>query len=105
MQLTPESSSYSKWKKPPIPATMDIYFFNWTNAEQFYDTSIKPKFEQIGPYRFREYPEKINITWNPNSTVSYKMMSTFYFDEEGSTGKMDDLITTINVVAVVGCIE
>lgn len=80
---------------------MDIYFFNWTNPQDLTNHSTKPIMEELGPYRFREKPQKINITFNSNSTVSYKTMSTFFFDDEGSNGTLDDIITTINVVSVV----
>ncbi len=100
--MRPGSQIYENWRKFPIPFYIDIYFFNWTNPEDFYNHSTKPIFKEVGPYRFQENQEKINITWNPeNSTVSYKMMSTFFFDEEGSAGKLSDLITTVNIVSVV----
>lgn len=101
MQLTPDSRIYEKWRKPPIPVFMDVYFFNWTNPEDFYNHSTKPIFKEIGPYRFREHPEKTDVTWNHNSTISFKTMSTFFFDEENSIGKMTDLITSVNIVSVV----
>lgn len=85
---------------------MDIYFFNWTNPDDITNHSTKPIMVELGPYRFREKPQKINITFNDNnSTVSYKTMSTFYFDYDGSNGTLDDVITTINVVAVVRLLQ
>lgn len=57
--------------------------------------------KEIGPYRFREIRDKKNITFNDhNSTVSYRTISTFYFDEDGSNGTLDDNITQLNIVAV-----
>ncbi|CAO1409251.1 unnamed protein product [Diamesa tonsa] len=100
LKLTPEARSYQEWKQPSVPLYMDIYFFNWTNPEDLSNNMTKPIMKELGPYRFREKPEKINITFNDNSTVSYKTMSTFFFDDEGSNGTLDDIITTINVVSV-----
>ncbi|CAO1400864.1 unnamed protein product [Diamesa serratosioi] len=100
LQLTPDSRSFQEWKKPSVPLYMDFYFFNWTNPQDLSDHSTKPIMEELGPYRFREKPQKVNITFNDNSTVSYKTMSTFFFDVEGSNGTLDDIITTINVVSV-----
>lgn len=89
------------WKSPPIPMTLDIYLYNWTNPEEFLNHT-KPNVVQCGPYVFVEKPDKVNITWHPeNSTVSYMKKSRFYFDEEKSKGSLDDVITSLNVVALV----
>jgi scavenger receptor class B protein 1 len=100
MHIGPTSKSFSEWKKPSISLFMDIYFFNWTNPEVF--NSTKPKLVELGPYRFREQPEKVNISFHDeNSTVSYRQISTFFFDAEGSKGSLNDKITTVNLVTAV----
>lgn len=84
-----------------MPLYLDVYFFNWTNPEDFLDETTKPIMMEVGPYRFREVRDKKNITFNDhNSTVSYRTISTFYFDESGSNGTLDDVITQLNIVAV-----
>lgn len=83
-----------------MPLYFDVYFFNWTNSEEFLDETKKPIMKEVGPYRFREVRDKKNITFNSNSTVSYRPTSTFFFDEEGSNGTLDDVITQLNIVAV-----
>lgn len=99
--MSPNSKTFELWKTPPIPLYMDIYFFNWTNPEDFTNHSTKPILKEVGPYRFREYPDKVNINWHPhNSSVSFMKKSDFYFDAEGSAGQMDDVITTLNIVAL-----
>ena len=99
--LRPNSKSFGEWKKPSVPLYLDVYFFNWTNSDEFLDSTKKPIMQEIGPYRFREFRDKKNITFNDhNSTVSYKTISTFYFDEDGSNGTLDDVITQLNIVAV-----
>lgn len=101
--MTPSSKTFELWKAPPIPLTFDVYLYNWTNPRNFTkDDYEKPIVEQIGPYRFKEVPDKTNIRWHPrNSTISYRRRSTYYFDEENSVGKLDDRITTVNVVSLV----
>jgi scavenger receptor class B protein 1 len=102
MHIGPNSKSFSEWRRPTLPLFMDIYFFNWTNPEEFTNHSTKPKLVELGPYRFREQREKVNISFHDeNSTVSYRQISYFYFDAEGSKGSLDDEITTVNVVAAV----
>lgn len=101
LQLKPHSRSYDAWKQPPIELSLDIYLWNWTNPEDFKNASILPKFEQLGPYRFTEKPDKIDVKFNPkNSTVTFRRLSQFFFDEEGSNGSLDDLVTSVNVVAL-----
>lgn len=101
MVLSPNSKTYEIWKTPPIPLSLDIYFFNWTNHEDFTNHSTKPILVEVGPYRFTEKPDKSKVKWHPeNATVSYKRLSHFYFDEEGSMGTMNDTIVTLNIVAL-----
>lgn len=84
-----------------MPLYLDVYFFNWTNPEDFLHESTKPIMMEVGPYRFQEVRDKKNITFNDhNSTVTYRTISAFYFDENGSNGTLDDVITQLNIVAV-----
>lgn len=98
--MRPDSRSFSEWKKPTVPLYMDIYLFNWTNPHELKNKTTKPAFQQLGPYRFREFPDKANITFHDNSTVSYQKFSYFYFDAEGSNGSLSDVVTTVNMVAI-----
>ncbi|KAG4079636.1 hypothetical protein HA402_010416 [Bradysia odoriphaga] len=103
LQLTPQSFSYEAWKQPPINLSLDVYVFNWTNHEDFQNHSIKPHFDELGPYRFTEKPSKVNIQFNPeNSTVTYRRLSVFQFDAAGSKGNLNDIVTSVNVIALTG---
>lgn len=99
--LKPNSYVFDIWRKTPLPVKMDFYFFNWTNPEDIYDNDIKPNFEQVGPYRFLEDKEKVNIKWNQNDSVTFNQLRYWYFDEENSPSNLTDIITTINVVSLV----
>lgn len=102
VKLSPTSKTFPVWKQPPGPIFFDIYFFNWTNPENITNRDVKPNFVEMGPYRFREVKQKVNITWNDfNSTVSYRQMRKWYFDEEGSNGTLSDNITLVNAIAAV----
>lgn len=102
MKLAPNTKAYDAWKTPSIPLSLDIYLYNWTNPEDITNSLTKPILQQLGPYRFTEKPDKVDITWNPdNATVSYRKLSLYYFDEEGSQGSLDDVVTSVNVVALV----
>lgn len=103
MKLGPNTKSYDIWKSPPIPMSLDIYFYNWTNPTNFTaDEFKKPKLQELGPYRFTEITDKSRIKWHPeNSTVSFRKKSTFFFDEAGSKGSLDDVIASLNIIALV----
>lgn len=81
---------------------LDIYLFNWTNPQDFTNKSIKPNLVEIGPYRFQEIPQKVNVTFHSaNSTVSYRRQSRYFFVPDQSKGKLDDVITSLNIIALV----
>ena len=48
----------------------------------------------------REVQRKVNITWNPNGTVTYRRQKFWYFQRSQSVGPLSDLVTTINLPAV-----
>lgn len=80
---------------------MDIYLFNWINPDDIKNLSTKPSFQQLGPYRFREFPDKTNIRFDHKKfVISYRKLSFYYFDAEGSNGSLSDLCTTVNLVAI-----
>ncbi|PSN44140.1 hypothetical protein C0J52_15657 [Blattella germanica] len=100
LPLKPDSLSFKLWKDPEVPIRLNVYFFNWTNPEQIYDSEFKPNFVEIGPYVFREYYMKVNFTWNENNTVSYNRKRYWHFEEENSVGRLEDNITTLNPIAL-----
>lgn len=100
LRLTPESRVYSIWRKTPMPLTLDFYFFNWTNPEELMNESSRPNLVEMGPYRFKEYLEKTNVTWNANKTISFRRLRSWIFDAENSNGSLNDNVTTLNPVAV-----
>lgn len=103
LKLKPNNNLFNIWRKNPIPLKIDFYFHNWTNPEDIYNKTIKPRFEQIGPYRFTETKEKVNITWNPNNTVTYKHLRRWYFDDVFTPGSLKDKVVTINPILLVEC--
>ncbi|GAB0093508.1 uncharacterized protein DMENIID0001_086580 [Sergentomyia squamirostris] len=101
LKLAPDTRTYDTWKSPPLDMSIEIFLFNWTNHKDFHNKSIKPIVEELGPYVFREKPDKVNIVWHPeNSTVSFGKLSVFHFDAERSKGSLDDVITSVNIVAL-----
>lgn len=73
--------------------------FNWTNYDK---PNEIPNLVEMGPYTFKEHRIKKNYTWNDNNqTISYWQNRTWIFEQELSNGTMEDLVTTINVPAIV----
>ncbi|XP_060746394.1 lysosome membrane protein 2 [Tachysurus vachellii] len=98
--LTEGSKVFQSWKNPPPPVFMEFFFFNVTNPDGFMDGE-KPHLTQMGPYTYREYRPKDNVTFVGNGTVSALTTKTFVFVPEMSAGDpSSDLVTTVNIPAV-----
>ncbi|KAH8413279.1 hypothetical protein KR009_009554 [Drosophila setifemur] len=101
MVLRPGSFIADLWKTPSMDIDVDLYLFNWTNAEKLNDPTVKPRFEEVGPYHFSERMQKLNVVWNDqNSTVSYMRKSRFDFVPELSAGRPSDLLVQPNLIIV-----
>lgn len=96
LPLVNGSEAFELWRNIPLPAFQKVYFFNLTNADEFVLEGKKPKLQEVGPYTFRVSMVKTNIAWNPNGTVSYREVRSFYFDREKSAGSQQDVIVSIN---------
>ncbi|KAM8717552.1 hypothetical protein ACLKA7_004276 [Drosophila subpalustris] len=100
MVLKPNSMITNLWEHPSLLMRANVYIFNWTNPEDIDNPNVKPRLQELGPYSFTETVQKLNITWNDNSTVSYLRRSRFTFDPSASVGKLSDVIVTPNTLAV-----
>ncbi|KAJ8920039.1 hypothetical protein NQ315_011689, partial [Exocentrus adspersus] len=98
--LKPNSAAYSIWLKNPVPLSLKLFVFNWTNPQDIYNANVKPRFQQLGPYFFSETKEKTGIVWNDNNTVTFKHLKKWYFDPDRSKGRLTDTVTSINPVAL-----
>ncbi|KAH8266583.1 hypothetical protein KR018_001830 [Drosophila ironensis] len=101
MVLRPGSFICDLWQYPTMDMEVDLYMFNWTNAKDFNDPTVKPRFEELGPYHFTERMQKLNVEWHDhNSTVSYMRKSRFDFVPEKSAGSPMDPVTQPNLIIV-----
>ncbi|XP_063920980.1 protein peste-like, partial [Zophobas morio] len=76
----------------------EFHLFNWTNPEDFYNLSVKPRFVETGPYRFLNTEKKVNITWNDNGTITFKNVKSWYYDNDGNNGDLRDKIVTVDPI-------
>ncbi|KAI4461338.1 scavenger receptor class b type-1 sr-b1 [Holotrichia oblita] len=93
--------TFNLWQKTPMPLYLEFYMFNWTNPEEVHKRNVKPHFQEIGPFVFRETKEKVNITWNQNNTITFNHLRYWYFEESKSCCKLSTQITTINAIALI----
>lgn len=77
---------------------MEFFFFNVTNVDEFL-AGAKPQVTQVGPYTYREYRYKENVSMVENGTkVSAYTTKSFVFMRERSVGDpSEDNITTVNI--------
>ncbi|XP_001357048.3 protein croquemort [Drosophila pseudoobscura] len=93
LPLTPTSKTFEKWEELPIPVYLHMYLWNWTNAQEVQANGVKPIFEQLGPYVYREERKKMDLEWHDNGTVTFNPRRIWYWEEEMSGGKQTDIIT------------
>ncbi|CAN9504526.1 unnamed protein product [Ophioblennius macclurei] len=96
--LVEGSRVFQSWKSPPPPVYMEYFFFNVTNAQEFL-MGAKPEVSQIGPYTYREYRYKDNVSMvNGDKMVSAYNTKSFVFLRDKSVGDPAvDSITTVNI--------
>ncbi|XP_078478298.1 lysosome membrane protein 2-like [Lampetra planeri] len=98
--LVEGSRVFESWKRPPPPVYMEFFFFNVTNVEEIV-TGAKPVVNQVGPYTYREYRYKDNVSMVDNGKrVSAYNTKSFVFLRDKSVGDPAfDNITTVNIPA------
>lgn len=100
--LTESSRMFKNWKNPPLPVYMQFFFFNVTNPNEFIKGEAKPRLTHMGPYTYREYRPKENVTFvEGEAKVSAYTPKYFVFEREMSVGDPDvDQVTSVNIPAV-----
>ncbi|XP_007895114.2 lysosome membrane protein 2c [Callorhinchus milii] len=100
-QLRNGTEAFKAWKNPPPPVYMQFYFFNVSNPAEVL-AGGKPFLEERGPYTYREYRQKEDVTFAENgSAVSALTPKTYVFVPDMSVGDPKvDLISTVNIPAV-----
>uniref|UniRef100_U5EZE5 Putative plasma membrane glycoprotein cd36 n=1 Tax=Corethrella appendiculata TaxID=1370023 RepID=U5EZE5_9DIPT len=102
LSLTPDSTNYKNWIRTPIPMYLELYLFNWTNADQVENyTIVKPNFQQLGPYTFKEVHERTKLIWNDNNTITFNQRRIWNFVPELSNGTLDDEVTNLNIITLI----
>lgn len=98
LKIKEGTDSYDSWVEAPIPIYLSFYMFNWTNPEEIRNPNVKANLVEMGPYVFLEKHLKENLTFFNNDTVFYYERRTWFFDEERSNGRLDDMLTAAHAI-------
>lgn len=100
MEFVEGSYHFRMWRTNEYPYEVEFYFFNWTNSDRVRDPNIKPRFEEIGPYRFELYINRTDIRiHHENSSVTYAFTKRFVHIPNMADRSLDDVIITLNPIA------
>ncbi|KAH0550224.1 scavenger receptor class B member 1-like isoform X1 [Cotesia glomerata] len=89
---------FELWRKPPVDLYLKVYLFNVTNHDRYMSgVDSKLKFQEVGPYVYKENLEHSNITFNDNGTVSAIPKHPLTYVPELSGGTEDDILYLPNI--------
>lgn len=99
IKLVPGTDLFNQWLNPPIDVYMSFYLFDLKNGDDFINGE-KPKFQEVGPFVFREYIIKEDIVDNLNYTITYNERRRYKFVPELSPFELEYEITSLNMAVV-----
>ncbi|NXP39840.1 SCRB1 protein, partial [Leiothrix lutea] len=97
VRINPSSISFQMWKDIPVPFYLSVHFFEVLNPKEILQ-GAKPVLSQRGPYVYREYRTKTNITFHDNDTVSYLEYRRLFFQPHLSSGPEDEYVVVPNIL-------
>jgi hypothetical protein len=96
--LRNESDFAELWKNPPITPHFKVYFYNFSNPQEFFDGKAVPNLKEIGPFTYHQKWIKENVQWHNNGTMSYSTRKEFEFKPELSISNQTSAnLTLVNV--------
>ncbi|XP_077015685.1 scavenger receptor class B member 1 isoform X2 [Tamandua tetradactyla] len=99
VRIDPSSLAFNMWKEIPVPFYLSVYFFDVVNPSEILKGG-RPQVRERGPYVYREFRHKSNITFNGNDTVSFLEYRSFQFQPAKSCGLESDYIITPNILVL-----
>ncbi|XP_050701794.1 protein croquemort-like isoform X2 [Eriocheir sinensis] len=100
MEVVEGSRAYDIWRVTPVPMFLRFYFFNITNPEEF-AAGGKAALQEVGPYCYREYHEKQNVSFHGNDTVTFLQQRWWVWDAETSgNNTQEDPIVNLNTIPI-----
>uniref|UniRef100_UPI00359009B7 platelet glycoprotein 4 n=1 Tax=Myxine glutinosa TaxID=7769 RepID=UPI00359009B7 len=93
--------AFDNWAEASNDFYEQFFFFTVVNYLEFTEDHATPYLKQMGPYTYRiKYLPKTKITFD-NNILSYIQHNEATFIPELSQGPEDDVITTLNIAAVI----
>lgn len=93
MQLRIGTKAFERFTKVPIPLTVKFYLFNIINSEQVLLGLERPKFEQVGPFMYKQWRRRTIVDFeDDNRRLRYREIKTFYPMFKKSTSHNTSLI-------------
>ncbi|XP_029158786.1 scavenger receptor class B member 1-like isoform X2 [Nylanderia fulva] len=93
---------FELWRKPEADVYLKVYLFNITNHEEYLDgRESKLRFQQVGPYVYKEVLEHSDVVFNDNGTLSTKSLHPLIYIPEMSNGTEEDLVIMPNIALFV----
>jgi len=102
--ITNSSPALKYWLEPPATVYRKYYLFDVKNPKEIKEGTSKPWLVEKGPYVYSEKIEKRNIKFEGKRQITFTPVTTLYFESSLSNGKEEDLVTFLNVPAVVSSI-
>ncbi|XP_018358892.1 PREDICTED: scavenger receptor class B member 1-like isoform X2 [Trachymyrmex cornetzi] len=89
---------FEYWRKPDVDLYVKIYLFNVTNHDEYLSGEAnKLRFQEIGPYVYKESFEHSNVVFNDNGTLSAIPVHPLKYIPEMSNGTEEDLVIMPNI--------
>ncbi|XP_018301690.1 scavenger receptor class B member 1 isoform X2 [Mycetomoellerius zeteki] len=89
---------FEYWRKPEVNLYLKIYLFNVTNHDEYLSgEASKLRFQEVGPYVYKETFEHANVIFNDNGTLSSIPVHPLKYIPEMSNGTEEDLVIMPNI--------
>ncbi|XP_075232893.1 sensory neuron membrane protein 1-like isoform X2 [Lycorma delicatula] len=88
------------WSKFPIPVEFRIFLFNVTNPKEVHK-GAKPMLQQVGPYCYDEWKEKVGFSDDEDEDeVSFHMKTTWNFKPDCWGQQLDRVLTGEEMITI-----
>ncbi|KAK6645194.1 hypothetical protein RUM43_001470 [Polyplax serrata] len=104
LRMLPGLPPFDWWKNPPDEVLLKVYIFNVTNSQEYLNGNTTVlKFDEVGPFVFREKLRHTNVTFNGNGTLTYTAhRSAIFLPELSSNLTLDVKLIAPNLALLGG---
>jgi CD36 family len=89
LALTNNTKALEWWMNPQVDTLMKVHVFNYTNVDAFLNKiDDQLEVEDLGPFVYRETTQKVDVVFNPNKTITYKVSSAILTSNPNTKSKV-----------------